>query len=68
MKKPEKESLMASKIIEEIQKFPKNQFKHFIPHWFYIDEHNIGLLIKEGFKVSRGQWDGNFVDVLIIEW
>ncbi|MGL5233884.1 MAG: hypothetical protein ACRC8Z_03905 [Empedobacter falsenii] len=68
MKKPEKKSIYWEDVVKEIQKFPATQFKHFIPHWIYINETNISCLIQAGFKVSRGDWDGVMKDVLIIEW
>lgn len=68
MKKPEKKSVFWQDIVKEIEKFPPTQFKHYIPHFIYIDEVNISCLVQAGFKVSRGDWDGIMKDVLIIEW
>ena len=68
MATPEKKSVFWEDIVKEIEKFPKVQFKHFIPHYIYVDEVNIGCLIKAGYKVSRGDWDGMMKNCLIIEW
>ena len=68
MNKPIKKSVYWGDILKEIEKFPPTQFKHFIPHFIYIDEINIANLVNAGFKVYRGSWDGIMRDVIIIEW
>lgn len=45
-----------------------NQFKCFIPHFLYVDDSVKMQLIKDGYKVYRGDWDGMMIDCLIIEW
>ncbi len=67
MKTPEKKSVYWEDIVKEIEKLPAIQYKHFIPHWIYVDEINVSCLIQAGFKVSRGNWD-NTMEGLIIEW
>lgn len=63
-----KKSIFWEDIVKEIEKFPETQYKHFIPHFLYVDEINIGNLVRAGYKVYRGDWDGVMKDVLIIEW
>lgn len=68
MATPEKKSVYWEDIVKEIETLPKTHYKHFIPHFVYIDEINIGCLIKEGYKISRGDWNDVITNCLIIEW
>lgn len=43
-------------------------FKHFIPHFIYVSDETKLQLMRDGFKVYSGQWDGIEKHGLIIEW
>ena len=43
-------------------------FKCFIPHFKHVSEEVKLQLMKDGFKVYIGDWDGMIKDCLIIEW
>jgi hypothetical protein len=44
------------------------EFKIFIPHFVHVEENVKIQLIEDGYKVYKGQWDGNIINALIIEW
>jgi len=56
-------------IYESIEMANKNgEFKIMIPHWHYVADETRLELIRNGFKVSNGVWDGLMQNALIIEW
>ena len=62
-----------TEVIENIYKAiseanASGRFKHFIPHFIYVDEKVKSQLIEEGYKVYKGDWDAHMIDCLIIEW
>lgn len=59
--------------IDEIYKTIEGQnevgyFKMHIPHYVCVKEDVLLQLMQEGFKVSKGNWDGFILDAIIIEW
>jgi len=64
-----KETEVIENIYTEISKANANgQFKHFIPHFIYVDDKVRLQLIEDGFKVYKGDWDNIMINALIIEW
>lgn len=64
-----KESKSIESIYDEINGANSSgQFKHFIPHFVYVEESTIMKLIDNGFKVHKGNWDIYLINCWIIEW
>lgn len=56
-------------IYEDILRADENgHFKQFVPHFIHVKDEIISQLIKDGFKVYRGDWDMQMINCLIIEW
>lgn len=54
------------KVIES--KNGMGEFKHFIPNHVRVSDETKMQLIKDGFKVYVGNYDGFIINALIIEW
>jgi hypothetical protein len=64
-----KKSLKVEDIFKMIEEKNLNgHFKYFIPHFLHVSEEVILTLIKNGFKVYKGDWDSNLKECWIIEW
>jgi hypothetical protein len=64
-----KKSIELEQIYKDIQSAnDRGDYKWFIPHCVFIDESIKMQLINDGFKVSKGDWDGIAKDCIIIEW
>lgn len=63
-----KHSPTLDKIYDDIQRAnERNEYKVFYPHFVYFSDACMVELIKQGFKVYRGEWfHGDHG--LIIEW
>ncbi len=46
----------------------RGEFKVFIPHWVHVPEYVKLELIENGYKVHVGDWCGEMINCLIIEW
>lgn len=54
--------------IEQVSKDNPQHFKHFIPHFLYVSESVKDQLMRDGFNLTIGDWDGYIRDCLIISW
>jgi hypothetical protein len=56
-------------IYDEIEQAnSRGENKTFIPHWIPVSDSDKLQLMKDGFKVYAGDWDGIMKNALIIEW
>jgi len=60
----------VEKRMDEVEscKNEKGVCKIFYPHWIYFPDELKLQLMKLGYKVYKGSWDGVINDAIIIEW
>lgn len=63
-----KESIEIERIYEMIMSTPSEVFKLQLHHSIFVSDEVKLKLMKDGFKVYIGDWDGIMKDCLIIEW